>query len=79
MVKVADRTAPVISLKGNEFVSLSRWADYADAGFTVCDNYYSAVQITVDTLGDWVSSSEEGLFYIHRQTTISVRKVSLVK
>src|SRR5439155_20086103 len=35
ILKVQDRTAPVIALIGANTVTLCRWANYADAGYTV--------------------------------------------
>jgi hypothetical protein len=52
-VKVQDRTAPVITLKGDVDVQVCRWFPYVDAGYTVSDNYDIASNIKVDTLGDF--------------------------
>lgn len=69
VVKVVDKTAPVIALKGSDVVMLARWQNYVDAGYTVSDNYYDSVQITIDTLSNWVNASVEGLYYIQYRAT----------
>lgn len=46
VVKVVDRVAPVLQLKG--FVStnkIMRWKTYTDSGVTYSDNYYSAAEL----------------------------------
>lgn len=68
-VEVLDRTAPVITLIGNEIVFLARWESYTDLGYNLSDNYFSNAQINVETLGDWVNSSVEGLYYIQYRAT----------
>jgi PKD repeat protein len=69
VVKVVDKTAPVITLNGSDLVMLARWQNYTDAGYTVSDNYYDSVQISIDTLSNWVNASVEGLYYIQYRAT----------
>jgi len=55
-IKVQDRTAPTISLKGSEMITICRWAEYKDEGFVVHDNYDSIKNIEIDTEGNFYSA-----------------------
>lgn len=50
LVKVVDRTAPVIILNGDSTTHICRWATYHDAGYSVKDNYWSEADIELDTI-----------------------------
>lgn len=50
VIKVTDRTAPVITLTGDSMVNICRWAAYQDQGYTVTDNYWGAADIKTDTV-----------------------------
>jgi hypothetical protein len=50
-VVVIDNIAPVITLKGDQDISVCRWSNYTDAGYTVTDNYWTGTNITVKTVG----------------------------
>jgi hypothetical protein len=76
-VNVVDRVAPVIKLVGSDIIYLARWQNYTDSGYTLSDNYFDSATITVDTLGDWVNGSLEGLYYIQYRATDSSGNVSL--
>jgi PKD repeat protein len=56
IVKVQDRTAPVITLIGNQLISVCRWFKYKDAGYSLSDNYDSIYQITVDSTGTYYTA-----------------------
>jgi PKD repeat protein len=53
IVKVQDRTPPVILLAGPAQVSVCRWFPYIDAGYTLFDNYDKITDIKVDTFGSY--------------------------
>lgn len=40
LVKVVDRTAPVLFLNGLPTITVMRWQPYTDAGVKITDNYY---------------------------------------
>ncbi len=72
IVKVQDRTAPVISLKGLGSLSLCRWAVYKDSGYSVSDNYDSVKQLKIDTIGNFFKdggTTVEQLLYIQYTAT----------
>src|SRR5690606_24071688 len=46
VVKVVDRTAPLIELIGDAAENLVRWSTYADPGVTLSDNYYKVTDLT---------------------------------
>jgi hypothetical protein len=76
-VTVVDRIAPVISLVGTPTAAVCRWADYADSGYTVKDNYYSTVK--VDTEGTFYSQGRTnlpGLYNIRYKATDGSGNVS---
>jgi PKD repeat protein len=58
-VTVVDREAPVIALIGSPTISICRWSDYKDSGYTVHDNYYATVKV-----------EEEGTFITKNGPTI---------
>jgi PKD repeat protein len=60
-VLVKDHEAPVIKLKGDVALSVCRWFNYVDAGYTVTENYdpISSVKIT-----------QEGTFVTNGGTTM---------
>jgi hypothetical protein len=51
VVKVQDRTAPVLTLIGPFQVTVCRWFNYVDAGYTLSDNYDSVKDLKIDTIG----------------------------
>jgi hypothetical protein len=57
-----DKTAPIITLKGDAAISVCRWFDYKDAGYEVSDNYWPSKDITVTIEGSFVSTEMPGLF-----------------
>ena len=46
--RVVDRKAPVITIKGGDYIVWPRWKTYVDAGDTVTDNYYTGLVCTPD-------------------------------
>jgi hypothetical protein len=69
LVKVIDRTAPVITLTGDSIISICRWAAYREQGYTVTDNYWSAADIKIDTVysgtaARTISTQRPGVFTI---------------
>jgi PKD repeat protein len=69
-VTVVDRIAPVISLLGEPSISICRWADYKDSGYSVKDNYYATVK--VDTEGTFISkggTTIQGLYSLRYKAT----------
>jgi hypothetical protein len=61
VVKVQDRQAPVITLKGDATVSVCRWFNYVDAGYVVSDNYNKISDLDI---------KQFGTFYTHGGTTL---------
>jgi hypothetical protein len=53
LVTVVDTVAPKISLLGDSLVTICRWANYKDTGYSVSDNYYTSVKI--DTEGTFIT------------------------
>jgi hypothetical protein len=69
-VTVVDRLAPVIKLIGEPTVSVCRWVDYKDSGYTVHDNYYNTVK--VDTEGTFITkggTTIQGLYSLRYKAT----------
>jgi hypothetical protein len=62
-VKVADHVAPVFVLNGPTTVSVCRWFNYVDAGYTVTDNYNIPSDITVTPIQTG-NTLVEGLFSV---------------
>ena len=62
IVKVQDRTAPVITLKGQPTMNVCRWYNYVDAGYDVSDNYNTVTQLKIDTIGDFFSGGGTTMF-----------------
>jgi hypothetical protein len=54
-IRVLDREAPVIGLKGAPSVNVCRWATYKDAGYDLTDNFWKSADITVTMEGDFVT------------------------
>jgi hypothetical protein len=66
-VKVQDRTAPVITLKGSMAVSVCQYGNYVDSGYTIYDNYsktIAASSVTVEGTFLTHGDSLPGLYYI---------------
>ena len=76
IVEVVDTQAPTIELEGDLRVTVERWADYTDAGYKVQDNYYSAVEITIDTAGTFVNTQSMGAYTITYTATDGSGNVS---
>ena len=55
-IEVYDNVAPKIALVGPPVVNVCRWFPYADAGYTVSDNYSDSSHITVQTSTNFVTS-----------------------
>jgi parallel beta-helix repeat protein len=72
IIRVVDRVAPVITLKGDYLITIMRWTPYSDPGVTVTDNYYPGSVLEVapafETFGN-VNTSEEGLYYVTYDVT----------
>ena len=72
IVKVQDRTAPVIRLIGSGSVERCRWAAYKDSGYTISDNYDSIKYLKIDTIGNFFKdggTTVEQLLYIRYTAT----------
>jgi parallel beta-helix repeat protein len=54
-IRVLDREAPVISLKGAPSINVCRWATFNDLGYDLSDNFYTSPDITVVMEGDFVT------------------------
>jgi hypothetical protein len=52
VIKVVDKTAPVIKLKGESFVLVTRWDEYNEPGYTISDNYYDVSELKVDSFSN---------------------------
>jgi hypothetical protein len=63
IVRVVDVECPVLTLKGDLFVSIEKWDDYVDAGYMMADNYYDASECEVDTVNN-VNIHEPGLYHV---------------
>lgn len=63
IVKVVDRVAPTLSLKGSSLVQISRWTNYTDAGVNVDDNYSSKTYLQNNLIvSTTLKSDVEGLY-----------------
>jgi hypothetical protein len=62
-VKVGDYIAPVFVLNGPTTVSVCRWFNYVDAGYSVTDNYDKPADITVTPIQTG-NTLVEGLFSV---------------
>lgn len=76
-ITVVDKIAPQITLVGSDIVNIARWQSYTDSGYRLSDNFYDSAQVTVETLGNWVNSSVEGLYYIQYRATDPSGNVTL--
>jgi len=54
-LKVQDRDAPIIILTGPVSATVCRWFKYVDDGYVVTDNYDKIQDLTIDTLGTFVT------------------------
>lgn len=61
LVQVRDTKAPVIVLNGDKILTLCRWADYTDPGYTVSDNYDASVVVEIE---NELTTAWEGLYTI---------------
>lgn len=61
IVNVVDTKAPVISINGDQFMTICRWSDYQDAGVVVTDNYDTNIELEIF---DEVNSEWEGLYSV---------------
>lgn len=61
-IRVVDRTAPVITIRGVPTANVCRWAVYKDAGYDLADNYWDTSNIKVTREGDFVNTMLEGVF-----------------
>jgi len=64
-VKVQDRTAPVIVLKGDAALSICRWGNYVSPGYSVSDNYDAPNQVTVDSEGSFLTQGGTTMFGLY--------------
>ncbi len=67
VIQVVDTEAPVITLNGSYLTTIMRWSTFNDPGVTITDNYYTG--LTATTGGNFVTTSEEGLYYITYDVT----------
>lgn len=74
IVKVVDTEAPVITLNGDYLTTIMRWSSFNDPGVNITDNYYTG--LTAVTGGNFVNTSEEGLYYITYDVTDSSGNVA---
>ena len=63
IVRVVDIKCPVLTLKGDLFVTVEKWDDYDDEGYDVFDNYYPESEITVE-MTSTVNVHEPGLYQV---------------
>jgi PKD repeat protein len=63
LVKVIDRTPPVISLKGMPHVTLYQWGNYSETGITATDNYDADNDLIITEGGTFLNTNTPGLFY----------------
>jgi PKD repeat protein len=70
VVKVVDRIAPVLYLKGLPTLTVQRWQPYTDAGVKIVDNYYdSATLAGLLTITSDVDLVTEGVYSICYEVT----------
>jgi len=63
VVKVVDRFAPVLQLKGFNTVRVMRWMPYVDSGVNYTDNYYSEAELTpLLVVSSNVNTLQEGVY-----------------
>lgn len=65
IVKVIDRLAPVITLKGDKILTVCKWRPYVDSGYVVTDNYDTEFEVEVS---GQVNTTEPGLYVISYKT-----------
>jgi PKD repeat protein len=61
VVEVLDRTAPIISLIGNEIVNIDQWVEYDDPGVIVSDNFDGSPEIIYG--GSFQNTESAGAYY----------------
>jgi PKD repeat protein len=66
LLKVVDTQKPVITIVGDEYVYIERWAPYFDSGAVVTDNYYNGLSAVVTNN---VSTLKEGIYYVYYDIT----------
>jgi len=74
VVRVVDTEAPLITLNGVYLTTIPRWSNFTDPGVTITDNYYTG--LTATTGGNFITTSEEGLYYITYDVTDSSGNVA---
>jgi PKD repeat protein len=65
-VKVVDTQKPVITLKGDKYMTVCRWSEFNDSGVSVYDNYDLSPALTVKGSVDMLNN---GLYSIVYQAT----------
>lgn len=68
VVKVVDTKCPELALKGDIMLSVEKWSNYTDAGYTLQDNYYATKEIKVDTINT-VNTHYPGLYFVQYTAT----------
>ncbi|MBC8344466.1 MAG: DUF5011 domain-containing protein, partial [Bacteroidetes bacterium] len=63
IVRVVDVECPVLTLKGDMFITVEKWDDYVDEGYTVTDNYFDVSEIMVD-MTSTVNVHEPGVYQV---------------
>ncbi|MFC2114691.1 immunoglobulin-like domain-containing protein, partial [Bacteroidota bacterium] len=63
IVRVVDVECPVLELIGDLYITIEKWGDDGDEGYTVSDNYYDKSEIMVDTFSN-VNVHEPGLYQV---------------
>jgi hypothetical protein len=70
-INVVDTHAPDVTLLGDMAVNICRWSNYQDAGITYSDNYWTGSDITIDTLGTFMTSKTDkpGIYTLYYVVT----------
>ncbi|MBI1183828.1 DUF5011 domain-containing protein [bacterium] len=78
LIKVVDRVAPILSLKGNNPEKVKLNDSYNEAGWTVVDNYWPAKYIWVYPTGT-VNTAVPDTYYVHYYAADSSGNMSSTK
>ncbi|TNE82043.1 MAG: DUF5011 domain-containing protein [Bacteroidetes bacterium] len=80
VVRVVDREAPVITLKGSSLINMKRFGSLNDPGVTLSDNYDTEVELQANLIVvDSVVYHQEGVYqYCYRLTDNSGNKAAEV-
>lgn len=70
-IKVLDREAPKVILKGEPTISVCRWSIYTDAGADVSDNYNDSTELKIEQDGNFLKDGTgwDGIYSLRYKAT----------